>query len=293
MEPLFLGAYTALVTPFLKGKIDFKSLENLVDMQLKAGIHGFIVNGTTAESPALSKDEAFELLDFVKSKAAGKARIVFGSGSNNTATTIQYSQEAEKRGADGLLVVVPYYNKPPQRGLAMHFKAVAESVSLPVMLYNVPGRTITSLNLATISQLQEVKNIVAIKEATGDVDFGRQIILAAQKDFIVSSGDDESCLALKKAGGKGVVSVCSHIMPTKMAKWFSTPTTDAEMRDFSGAIELIKSLYITSNPIPVKAALHMMGIIATDEMRLPLCDLDADQKKILEAQLKKYEAYLR
>lgn len=293
MEPNFVGAYTALVTPFLKGKIDFKSLEKLVDVQLKAGINGFVVNGTTAESPALSKDEAFELLDFVKSKVAGRARIIFGSGSNNTATTTQYSQEAEKRGADGLLVVVPYYNKPPQRGLYLHFKAVAESVALPVMLYNVPGRTITSLNLATIAQLQEIKNIVAIKEATGDLDFGRQIILSAKKDFVVSSGDDETCLALKKAGGRGVVSVCSHIMPTKMAKWFNTPTTDTEMRDFSGALELIKSLYITSNPIPVKAALHLMGIIATDEMRLPLCELDLEQKKIIEAQLKKYEAYLR
>lgn len=290
---LFQGAYTALVTPFSKGKIDFKSLENLVDLQLKAGIHGFIVNGTTAESPTLSKVEAFELLNFVKSKTAGKAKIVFGSGTNNTATTIEYSQEAEKAGADGLLVVVPYYNKPPQKGLALHFKAVAESVSLPVMLYNVPGRTITSLNLATIAQLQDIKNIVAIKEATGDVDFGRQIILAAKKDFIVSSGDDETCLALKKAGGQGVVSVCSHIMPTKMATWFSTETTEKELHDFVGSLELIKALYMTSNPIPVKAALHMMGIIASDEMRLPLCGLDDDQKKILEAQLKKYEAYLR
>lgn len=290
---LFQGAYTALVTPFLNGKVDFKSLENLVDLQLKAGIHGFIVNGTTAESPTLTKDEAFDVLKLVKAKAKGKARVIFGAGTNNTATTIELSQAAEKQGAEGLLVVVPYYNKPPQQGLLLHFKAVADSVSLPVMLYNVPGRTITSLNLATISQLQEVKNIVAIKEATGDVDFGRQIVLSAKKEFLVSSGDDESCLALKKAGGQGVVSVCSHIMPTKMAKWFGEEPVDQAMRDFSGSIELIKSLYITSNPIPVKAALQILGIITSDEMRLPLCTLDADQKKIVETQLKKYEAYLR
>lgn len=290
---LFQGAYTALVTPFLKGKIDFESLGKLIEMQMAAGIHGFIVNGTTAESPTLTKEEAFELLTFVKEKVAGKIKIIFGSGTNSTASTIQLSQEAEKKGADGLLVVVPYYNKPPQQGLYLHFKAVAESVSLPVMLYNVPGRTITSLNLATISQLQEIKNIVAIKEATGDLDFGRQVILSAKKEFLVASGDDETSLALKKAGGQGIVSVCTHIMPTKMAKWFSTETTDKELRDFSGAVELIRALYITSNPIPVKAALHMMGIIASDEMRLPLCTLDADQKKILETQLKKHEAYLR
>lgn len=289
---LFQGAYTALVTPFLNGKIDFSSLEKLVEMQIKAGIHGFVVNGTTAESPTLSKEEALELLDFVKSKVAGRVKIVFGSGTNNTATTIQLSQAAEKQGADGLLVVVPYYNKPPQSGLFLHFKAVAESTSLPVMLYNVPGRTITSLNLATISQLQEIKNIVAIKEATGDIDFGRQVILAASKEFVVSSGDDESCLALKRIGGQGVVSVCSHIMPTKMARWFSSETTDSDFRDFSGAIELIRSLYITSNPIPVKAALQMMGVIASDEMRLPLCTLEPEQKKTLEQALKKYEGYL-
>lgn len=289
---LFQGAYTALVTPFLNGKIDFSSLEKLVEMQIKAGIHGFVVNGTTAESPTLSKEEALELLDFVKSKVAERVKIVFGSGTNNTATTIQLSQAAEKQGADGLLVVVPYYNKPPQSGLFLHFKAVAESTSLPVMLYNVPGRTITSLNLATISQLQEIKNIVAIKEATGDIDFGRQVILAASKEFVVSSGDDESCLALKRIGGQGVVSVCSHIMPTKMARWFSSETTDSDFRDFSGAIELIRSLYITSNPIPVKAALQMMGVIASDEMRLPLCTLEPEQKKTLEQALKKYEGYL-
>lgn len=290
---LFQGAYTALVTPFKNGKVDFKSLENVVDMQLKAGIHGFIVNGTTAESPTLTKDESLEILKLVKTKASGKARVIFGSGTNNTATTIELSQAAEKNGAEGLLVVVPYYNKPPQKGLIEHFTAVAKSVKLPVMLYNVPGRTITSLNLASISQLQEVENIVAIKEATGDVDFGRQIVLAAKKDFLVSSGDDESCLALKKAGGQGVVSVCSHIMPTKMAKWFGDEPVDQAMRDFSGSVELIKSLYITSNPIPVKAALHMMGVIESDEMRLPLVALDAEQRKIVEAQLKKYEAYLR
>jgi 4-hydroxy-tetrahydrodipicolinate synthase len=289
---LFQGAYTALVTPFLSGKIDFKSLEKLVETQIKAGIHGFIVNGTTAESPTLSKEEALELLDFVKTKAAGRVKIIFGAGTNNTATTIQLSQAAEARGADGLLVVVPYYNKPPQAGLFLHFKAVAESTSLPVMLYNVPGRTITSLNLATIAQLQEIKNIVAIKEATGDIDFGRQVILAAPKHFIVSSGDDESSLALKRIGGQGIVSVCTHIMPTKMARWFSTETTDSDFRDFSGSIELIRSLYISSNPIPVKAALHILGIIASDEMRLPLCGLEPEQKKMLEQTLKTYEGYL-
>lgn len=289
---LFEGAYTALVTPFLQGKVDFASLEKIIDMQLKAGIHGFVVNGTTAESPTLLREEAFDILKFVKEKVGKTAHVIFGSGTNSTASTIELSQQAEKNGAEGLLVVVPYYNKPPQKGLELHFKKVAESVSLPVMLYNVPGRTITGLNLATIAQLQEVKNIVAIKEATGDLDFGRQVLLAAKKDFIVSSGDDETALALKKLGGKGIVSVCSHIMPTSMAKWFSSETTDKELRDFEGIKEMIRALYMSSNPIPVKAALHLMGIIRSDEVRLPLSPLELEQKKNLESALKKFEKAL-
>ncbi len=289
---LFQGAYTALVTPCLNGKIDFLSLEKLIEQQIKGGIHGFIVNGTTAESPTLTKEEALEILTFVKTKVAGRVKIIFGSGSNSTATTIHYSQAAEKLGADGLLVVVPYYNKPPQSGLELHFKAVAASVSLPIMLYNVPGRTITSLSLPTIANLQKVSNIVAIKEATGDLEFGRQIISASPKGFVVASGDDESCLALKKMGGQGVVSVCSHIIPTKMAYWFGKETSDLDLKDFSGSVELIRSLYMTSNPIPVKAALQIMGVITSDEMRLPLCTLDAEQKKALESALKKHEGYL-
>lgn len=289
---LFHGAYTALVTPFLRGKIDFLSLEKLIKLQLDAGMHGFVVNGTTAESPTLSREEAFELLTFVRNKAGGKVKIIFGSGTNSTASTIQYSQEAEKRGADGLLVVVPYYNKPPQLGLALHFKAVAESVALPLMLYNVPGRTITSLSVDTIQQLSQVKNICAIKEATGNIEFGQEILKAVAKDFIVSSGDDETCLSLRKVGGQGVVSVCSHIMPTRMAQWMSEEITPDVIKDFSGALELIRTLYITSNPIPVKAALHILGIISSEEMRLPLCGLDREQIKIVEAQLKKHQGYL-
>jgi 4-hydroxy-tetrahydrodipicolinate synthase len=290
---LFQGAYTALITPFFNGKIDFPSLEKLIEMQLIGGIHGFVVNGTTAESPTLKQEEAIEILKFVKNKVAGRARVIFGSGTNSTESTIELSHMAEKNGAEGLLVVVPYYNKPPQKGLELHFKKVAENVQLPVMLYNVPGRTITSLNLATIAQLQKVKNIVAIKEATGDLEFGRQILLASPKEFIVASGDDETSLALKKAGGRGIVSVCSHIMPTKMADWFSKETTDVELREFEPIKELIRALYISSNPIPVKAALQLMGVIRSDEVRLPLSPLEVEQKTQLEACLKKFEGTLK
>jgi 4-hydroxy-tetrahydrodipicolinate synthase len=289
---LFTGVYTALVTPFYQGKIDFDSLEKIIAQQIKAGIAGFVVNGTTAESPTLSEGESFELLKFVQDKAAGKARIVFGSGSNSTAKTIELSKKAEAAGAEGLLVVVPYYNKPTQRGLKEHFTAVAKSTALPVMLYNVPGRTVTSLNLETIKSLSEVKNIVAIKEATGDVGFGRQVILAAGADFIVSSGDDESCLELRNFGGQGTVAVCSHILPKKMANWFHDEMNEKFLLEFAEAKPLISSIYISTNPIGVKGALHILGTIRSDEMRLPMTTLEPEQRRTLEAQLKKYERFL-
>lgn len=289
---LFTGVYTALVTPFEKGRVDFESLGKLLTQQMNGGTAGFVVNGTTGESPTLSKEESLEILKFVKEKTKGRARVIFGSGSNNTAQTIALSKDAEALGAEGLLVVVPYYNKPTQRGLLEHYTAVAKSVGIPIMLYNVPGRTITSLNLETIKSLSEVSNIAAIKEATGDLNFGRQVILGAGSDFIVSSGDDESCLDLRNFGSQGVVSVCSHIIPKLMSKWFHEPMSEKFLLEFAEVKPMISSLYLSTNPIPVKAALQIMGVIRSDEMRLPLTTLEPDQRKTLEAQLKKYERFL-
>jgi 4-hydroxy-tetrahydrodipicolinate synthase len=282
---LFTGVYTALVTPFYQGKIDFPSLENLITQQLGGGIAGFVVNGTTAESPTLTEDEAFELLTFVKGFVKDRAHIIFGSGSNSTEKTIQLSKKAQDKGAEGLLVVVPYYNKPPQAGLAAHFKKVAESVSLPIMLYNVPGRTVTSLSVDTIAELSKVKNIVGIKEATGNVDFGRQIILSTESDFIVSSGDDETALELKVVGGQGTISVCSHIIPQWMCRWFHQDYQNEFGEEFLRIKPLISSLYITSNPIPVKAALKELGLIRSSEVRLPLCPMTAEQEATLIKQI--------
>lgn len=289
---LFSGVYTALATPFLNGKVDFESIGRVVDHQLAAGIAGLVINGTTGESPTITTEESFEIFKFVREKTQGKMKLVYGSGSNSTAKTTELSQKAEKIGADGLLVVVPYYNKPTQRGLYEHYKAVAESVNTPVMLYNVPGRTITSLTVETIRALMSVKNIVAIKEATGNLEFGREIIGGAPGGFVVSSGDDESCLELKKFGGQGVVSVCSHVMPKRMVEWFSGEVTEAKLADFAEAKPLISSLYISSNPIPVKAALKEMGLIRTAEMRLPLTALESEQLKVLQEQMKKYERFI-
>lgn len=290
MNPM--GVYTALVTPFKNGQVDEKSLINLVKQQMKNGVKKFVVNGTTAESPTLAPEESLEILKLVTQVAGPEATIMFGSGSNNTKKTIEFSLKAIAAGAKSLLVVVPYYNKPPQQGLFEHFKKIAEEVSVPMLLYNVPGRTITSLELDTIQRLSKIKNIVGIKEATGNLEFGAQIINSCEKSWSVLSGDDETCLDLQKAGGKGVISVCSHIIPKKMSEWFSNPVEAKWLEDFYGARELIRSLYVTSNPIPVKAALQILGVIEQDEMRLPLCRLTVEQKKQLESTLKKYEKYL-
>lgn len=279
---LFEGVYTALVTPFIDNKIDFDSLENLIEQQLKGGVVGFVVNGTTAESPALTEEESLQLLDFVKEKVKARGKIVFGSGSNNTDKTIEMSKKAEAHGADGLLVVVPYYNKPPQEGLYAHFKKVAESVSTPIMLYNVPGRTVAGLAEETVLRLSEIKNIVAIKEASGDVQFGKGLIDKLPKSFVVSSGDDGTCLSLKAQGSHGVVSVCSHVMPKKMTRWFHQKFENNFLQEFSQYESLISALYISTNPIPVKAALKMLGIIKSDEVRLPLYELNQNQKRVLE-----------
>lgn len=289
---LFEGVYTALITPFYKGKLDVESLEKIVDNQLSAGVAGFIVNGTTAESPTLTQVERMMILELVKNKAKGKAKVIFGSGSNSTESTVSASRAAEEAGADGLLVVVPYYNKPPQRGLYEHFVRVANSVSLPIMLYNVPGRTVTSLSVDTIRQLSAVKNIVAIKEATGKLDFGQEVIDAVPTDFVVSSGDDETCLDLRTLGGRGVVSVCSHIIPRLMTKWFHSTSAASDKEEFLKIKPMISDLYITSNPIPVKYAMHILGLAKSDEVRLPLCTLDEEQKKYMQKQIETYREFM-
>lgn len=289
---LFEGVYTALVTPFQKGKVDFVSLENLIEQQLEAGIAGFVVNGTTAESPTLTEEESFAVLDFVKTKTNGRAKIVFGSGSNSTAKTVQLSKKAQEAGVDGLLVVVPYYNKPPQEGLYQHFKTVAASVHVPIMLYNVPGRTVIDIDIDTVVRLSEIKNIVAIKEASGNLSYGKELISRLPRDFIVSSGDDESCLELRQLGGQGVVSVCSHVMPKQMVDWFHAEMSASFVEEFNAFVPFISGLYITANPIPVKAMLHLMGILETMEVRLPLVELTTEQAEEVRANYDEFSSRL-
>lgn len=283
---MFSLTMTALITPFENGEVHAPSLEKLVKQQLDGGVNGFVVNGTTAESPTLTKKEIEKTFSIVKSITGGSVKIIVGTGSNSTATTIESGSHAEKLGADGVLVVVPYYNKPPQRGLFQHFKAVANSTSLPVMLYNVPGRTVTSLEPKTILELSEIKNIVGIKEASGNIELMKEIKKICPPEFTILSGDDGTYVELLANGGDGVISVATHVIPRQMSQWKSWiaegKTTEARA-DYQKYSKLIDLLFCEANPIPVKMALFKMGVISKPELRLPLVALsDAFSEKLVQ-----------
>lgn len=264
------GAITALVTPFKDGKVDFKSYEKMITYQLDRGIQGFVINGTTAESPTLTEDEQAALFTKARSIVGRQFPLIMGVGTNSTEKTCQNAKKAEALGADALLVVVPYYNKPPQRGLFAHFIKVTESTQLPVVLYNVPGRTVTSLEVDTIAKLAEHPRIVAIKEATGNLEFAKSIYERCSKSLTLLSGDDETYEGFLSVGGEGIISVASHIIPKEFVS-----------KKINSYMNLIKSLYIEPNPIPVKMALYLMGLIESPECRLPLVTaLDSTAEKL-------------
>jgi 4-hydroxy-tetrahydrodipicolinate synthase len=272
----FGGVSTALITPFQQGHVDEGSFRKLLQNQLHRGVQGFVINGTTAESPTLTETEVARLFAIARAEAPTDFPLIVGTGSNSTVKTIQDSIRAEKMGADALLVVVPYYNKPPQRGLFEHFKAVAEAVNIPIILYNVPGRTITALELETIQNLSKHPNIIGIKEASGHIPFARQIREACGREFLLLSGDDASYADFMEAGGDGVISVASHILPEVMLQ--------KSVREY---LELIEMLFIEANPIPVKMALSLLQIIASPELRLPLATLAPAATEKLRMEMRK------
>lgn len=271
----FKGVITALITPFSNDKIDFDSLEKLVYFQLENKIDGFVINGTTAESPTLTKSERDEIFKFVRKIVPDSIPLIIGTGSNSTQETCRSAKEAEDLGADAQLVVVPYYNKPPQRGLFNHFMKVAESTSIPTILYNVPSRTITALEIDTIKKLSEHPLIIGIKEASGNIFFSQEIRKHCGESFVILSGDDGTYEEFKKSGGDGVISVASHIIPNEM-----------KIGDLKSKLKLIDLLFKEANPIPVKKALHFMNIIKSAECRLPLVELSNGIAKELEMEMK-------
>ena len=276
------------MSPFKNGQLDFNSLQKLLDQQVQGGVDGYVVNGTTGESPTLKAAEREEMLKFVKDKSKGKT-IIFGTGSNSTEKTVTDSQRAEQLGVDAILVVVPYYNKPPQRGLVEHFKKVASSVSIPVILYNVPGRTVASLSADSVAELSQVKNIIGIKEATGDIKLLKEIKSKVHDKFILLSGDDGTYVDFLAAGGHGVISVTSHVFPKAMKKWLEMVQSGSAahaQEDFLRYKKMTELLFAEANPIPVKATLKMMGILASDELRLPLVSLEEKWRSPIQKELK-------
>ena len=288
----FSGTYTALVTPFAGEEIDYKSLDRLLQQQLDGGVDGFVVNGTTAESPTLTFLEVEKLFRHIRNFCGSKTDLILGVGSNSTVKTIEASKKAEQWGADGTLVVVPYYNKPPQRGLVAHFKAVAESVQIPNILYNVPGRTITALSKESIVELSKVSNIVGIKEASGNSEFASDIRKAVHPEFTLLSGDDVTYVEFLGVGGQGVISVATHVIPKQMVqwrKWVQENQIEKARADIKKYDNLINLLFCEANPIPVKKALQLMGILKSGSLRLPLMELTPELTEKLKSEMKALE----
>ncbi len=269
---MFRGAYTALITPFKNGAVDDAALQSLVDWQVTEGIHGLVPVGTTGESPTLSHAEHERVVELTIEAADKRVPIIAGAGSNATAEAIAFTQHAEKAGADAVLHVTPYYNKPTQEGLFAHFEAIAKNTALPIILYNIPGRSIVDMTPETMGRLAEIKNIVGVKDATADMARIAQQAAACGDDFIQLSGEDASAVAFNKLGGVGVISVCANIAPAKCAA-VQQATLDG---DFDKAeallaelLPLMDALFCETSPSPAKYAMARLGKCAED-IRLPL-----------------------
>jgi len=265
---------TAMVTPFdLEGKVDYEAAAKLAVHLQANGTDTLVICGTTGESPTLSWDEEYELFKVVQQAVAGKAKIVAGTGSNSTSEAISATQKAAALGLDGTLQVTPYYNKPPQEGLYAHFLSIAQAApEMPIILYNIPGRTGCKLEPATIAQLAQVPNIVAIKEATGDLDQASQVRATTPPEFDIYSGDDSLTLPMLAVGAKGVISVASHLVGKQirtMIEAFVDGNVQLATQTHIQLFPLFKALFYTTNPIPLKTALHLIGQ-DTGVMRSPL-----------------------
>lgn len=276
---LFTGSATALITPFINDKVDFVTLKSLVRRQIENGTSALIVNGTTGEPTTMTHFERTAVATTVIKEAAGKIPVILGAGSNNTYTAVEYAVEAEELGADGILAVTPYYNKCTQDGLYEHFKAIACAVKLPVILYNVPGRTGVNINPETALRCSEIANITAIKEASGNLNQIINLCNLLQGKLDIYSGDDALVYPIMALGGIGVISVASNIIPRYMAELaascLSGDYNKARDMQFKAA-GLINALFIEVNPIPVKCASRIMGLITDDYMRLPLTKMKAE-----------------
>jgi 4-hydroxy-tetrahydrodipicolinate synthase len=285
---MFEGVMTALVTPFRDGAIDEKALRALVERQIEAGIDGLVPCGSTGESATLSHDEHGRVIEIVVDAAAGRVPVVAGTGSNNTEEAIRLTRHAKDAGATGALLISPYYNKPTQAGLVAHYEAVARAAELPLIVYNIPGRTASNILPETLAQLAQIENVVGVKESCGDIDQIAHVVAGCPDDFAVLSGDDALALPLLAVGGDGVISTSSNVAPREMLELVSAFRSG----DPAGALvvhqkllPLFDALFRETNPIPVKAALSIMGLCG-DEIRLPLTPITQPNREALQVALK-------
>src|SRR5512138_2138759 len=287
---MFKGSIVAIVTPFKNGQVDFEKLRELVDFQISNGTDAIVPCGTTGEASTLDYDEHMDVIKTVIDQVKKRVPVIAGTGSNSTSEAIELSQKAKEAGADGVLLVTPYYNKPTQEGLVRHYTAIADAVALPQILYNVPGRTGVNMLPETVARLAPHKNIVAIKEATGSLQQASEVMALCGDQIDVFSGDDFITFPMMACGAVGVISVTANIMPAEIAAlvdaFFAGDLAKARQLHLD-TLKIGNAMFIESNQIPVKTALGLMGK-CSDEVRLPLCEMGAGNKARLAAIMKEY-----
>lgn len=287
--PIFTGSAVALVTPFTESGVDYPKLEEILEFHVKNHTDAIVVCGTTGEPSTMPDEEHKAVIRFVVEKIAKRIPVIAGTGSNDTAHAIDLSTFAEEVGADGILVVAPYYNKTTQKGLYAHIEAIAKSVTLPIILYNIPGRTGgLGFSIDTLKKLAQIPNVNAIKEATGDLAFAAQV--AAETDLVIYAGNDDIIVPMMSLGGKGVISVVANILPQEthdICADFAAGNIEKSRESFLSVLDLIHALFIEVNPIPVKTAMNLMGF-GMGKFRMPLCEMEDNNLAKLKATLQKH-----
>ena len=289
---MFEGSYVALVTPFKDDEsLDEAKLKELIQFQIEGGTHGIVPCGTTGESPALSDTEHARVVDLTIETVNGRVPVIAGTGSNSTTRTLRSTKHAKDSGADAALIVTPYYNKPNQEGLYAHYMTIADTVDIPIVVYNVPGRCGTDILSPTVARLAEHPNIVALKEATGELKRASEVVSMCPDDFVVLSGDDVNTLPIMSVGGKGVISVAANVVPSDIAELcnaFHAGNFELARKLHYKTYSLAVNLFVETNPIPAKAALRLMGKL-NGKVRLPLAPLSPSSLEILRHTLEEAE----
>ena len=288
---MFKGSNVALITPFINNKLDEEAYVKLIHFHMENGTNGLVPAGTTGESPTLSHEEHQKVIDLCIQESKGKIPVIAGTGSNSTEEAISLTKHAEKAGADGALIVTPYYNKPTQEGLYQHYKAINDSSGLPIIIYNIPGRSVIDMSVDTMARLYELKNIVGVKDATGDLDRVDQQLKKLGKDFIQLTGNDDNALEFNKRGGVGAISVTANIAP-KICSQFQKFSNEKDNKESQNeAVKLDKilqplhhSMFVESNPSPVKYAAKLLGL-CDDSVRLPLVKVTSNTQDIVKKAL--------